>query len=249
MFPHLFVAQYHYLKVNAPTGPKTINAWKYYIKDGGSDEHTRRKGEIGKIKDAKALKGMSKKDMPRAVYARVWDGKGSPDDIAAVLENGVATGLIPDTKTDIQKFTDLNVGTDCGGFVRSFFRTFNTVGPWGDDPGGGHGCRKDPKDIRLYDTLHWYTAKDGPLRPMPRPGHIALVGGAPYGGGLGKVLVTESRGKDNSPSIGVAMCMYEIKEVLKASDGDTVFKADCLLLGFTVQHLSRNNYVKAVPTT
>jgi hypothetical protein len=239
MSPQFFVALYNYLQIGTPTGPKTVNVWRYYIKSGEA-EHERRKTELGKIKDAAAKKG---RQYPRTLYQRVWSGKGSPSDIRAVLENGVLTGVLKDDTKVIQEFVDQNIGVDCGGFVSSFFRESNLMGAdesiW-DSVGS---CRTEVGQIWRCDLLRWYT-KD--LVLLPKPGHVAIVDTPPYSGGVcqGNMVVCESCGH----KIGISKNTYHILDIKKNSKGEYIFKVDRDLVSFNGKRVTeKDDYVKIMP--
>lgn len=124
-----FVRSYWNLQVSA-THPRsgmvncTISCNKYLINVGANDAsdyaqrvHTKQ-GHIGQVMSA----GQSARLLVNAgAFGRVRVGKGSPDDMAHVLNIGVGSGALAGDQAQIQQWADANLGVDCTGFASNYF--------------------------------------------------------------------------------------------------------------------------------
>jgi hypothetical protein len=242
--PRDFVDQYHYLSVPLPIGRTTVHVYNYFMKSKEDPtEFERRKKAIGAVKDKTEASWMV---VPRAVFQRVWEGKGSPDDISAVLQCAVETGCVPPETKALQAFADENIGIDCSGFVCAYLRSLNLIGTEQNVLSLIEGFREDSNAIAPLDVLEWYTKDLISRSKAGVVGHVAIVDTPPFpsADALGDFLVCESRGG----GVGISKSRYSIRKLHNNKKGETIFEVDCNIRGYAKSKECQKEYVKIIPS-
>jgi hypothetical protein len=96
---------------------------------------------------------------------RPFVGKGSPEDVRAVLRTAIDLGVLPANRSTMQDYCDRNIGLDCSGLARAYY---------GNDTWSAEHTIAQAKnnwksiskldDVRPGDSLIWNSCK-----------HIALI--------------------------------------------------------------------------
>lgn len=249
--PSDFVKKYQNLTVRTRIGGElTVHANKYFMKGtkGLEEAEKIKKKEKDLLRQA-AVENLASAglqvSLDDSVVRRIFDGKGSPGDIATLIEAAIFVEAIADDSYTVQKFCDEHIGVDCSGFVDAYFRTESRGST---EKLRGH--RKEATQIQPQDVLFWYdynaeTKKLAKKPDVDKVGHVALVDTPPVstGEGLGVMTVCESRGG----GIGVSTNLYTIREALQDDEKHTIYRVDCLLRGLDKTKTDRDNYVRVYP--
>jgi hypothetical protein len=108
----------------------------------------------------------------RQTVNRVFNGKGSPEDIALTLKWAVEKGRCNPDKASIQTYCDKWLGLDCNGLTRQYFQQDKDWEPHRYLKGATQ--RADLIDVMMGDVVVWCDRAGKPLTDRGKR-HIALV--------------------------------------------------------------------------
>ena len=165
----------------------SINSYLIATQKNIADIQSKQQQVIGKARDKKIA-------IPNATATRLRLGKGSPDDMATILNAGVQSGALKADPTFLQKWADDNLGVDCTGFAIAYLVELGVLA-WNPTFNGGAGCpwiyqniakknwqttkyAAEPElwsvgDMKPDDFILWMKSGGGP--ETKSPGHIVVV--------------------------------------------------------------------------